>query len=972
MAFQTAGRQEEALDELAMRADVTEQGPPPRPTEAGVQWKELRERAEAAGDRVLCARSALALANLALEDLLSRGENAAAAEAIPAFQEAANLYVAAGMAGRDAAVNATLGRTLLRYGLVDGVSLLTKAVELWEAAGDAGGVDGARRDLHVWYLARGEADSAEAVYQAVVASSRIQSDLTRPTDTVASALKAYSQADFAAAHAMAEAALGDAVAPGQEASLLLQQASALLGSGARPEALECAERAVALLSPAAPCVMLGDALFHMGMAKGTQEAVRSLWQKAAQNDEACGLWVSAADRLMNLAQFLGQGHGTAREVDLLYGQARGFLANGCDRKTLIARGNLAQRQGQIAFFQRDFAACGQWYTEAEALFRATDQAADLAFTLSQQGLMLFQIAHDNQDPALWRAAVQRFDEALEGFSRLGLRSEQARLHYLVASATLEESWLEKDSSRESNHRISEARLEAAALLLDQMRGGRREAEITRAQNSREDFAKEQEKIYDLGFRLHLQVLQQTDCALLWLERMKARALLDALADGSADLPIPMDADPDLAARAIELEQEREKLVSSPGPVPPGLRLQKLNAELVKVWETMARRPETSAYAAMRLGRPVGWSDLRRGLRKECARPEAEGRNIVAVHFAWPFRTDPKQRINLIVSRADWDYPRAATLDIDPGNLMNFARSCFGGASDMRSPLRSYLRTVGGDHQWQQNFAPLLAPLAEWTNQGDIICLIPHGPLHSVPLHALHLDGIPLAERNAVFYAPSAAVLLHCLNRVPNREMRDSGGRAPAAIFGCSLASGFLPTLPRAVEEAKFVAGQPWLDPGAGPVLDENVTGENLRSFWPAASVIHFAGHGLESPVAWENGIVLAEGERISALDFVRIKLQADLVTLSSCRTGRSRRSEGDELLGLVPALLRAGVSSVLASQWEVRERPTEMLMGRFYELVYGHERKNKAEALRLAVTKVREEFPLLADWAPFALFGDWK
>ena len=38
--------------------------------------------------------------------------------------------------------------------------------------------------------------------------------------------------------------------------------------------------------------------------------------------------------------------------------------------------------------------------------------------------------------------------------------------------------------------------------------------------------------------------------------------------------------------------------------------------------------------------------------------------------------------------------------------------------------------------------------------------------------------------------------------------------------------------------------QPWLLPGQGPVLDEDVTRANLLRLLPDATVVHFVGHGV--------------------------------------------------------------------------------------------------------------------------------
>lgn len=61
-----------------------------------------------------------------------------------------------------------------------------------------------------------------------------------------------------------------------------------------------------------------------------------------------------------------------------------------------------------------------------------------------------------------------------------------------------------------------------------------------------------------------------------------------------------------------------------------------------------------------------------------------------------------------------------------------------------------------------------------------------------------------------------------------------------------------------------------------------------------------------------------------------MKLNAELVVLSACDTGRGRIS-GDGVIGLSRSLISAGVPSVLVSLWSVPDAPTAGLMIEFYQ-----------------------------------------
>ena len=56
---------------------------------------------------------------------------------------------------------------------------------------------------------------------------------------------------------------------------------------------------------------------------------------------------------------------------------------------------------------------------------------------------------------------------------------------------------------------------------------------------------------------------------------------------------------------------------------------------------------------------------------------------------------------------------------------------------------------------------LVAPIFDRIRAGDWIYLVPHGPLHRVPLHAVPCRGVRLADAHPVLYTPSASVLRYC-------------------------------------------------------------------------------------------------------------------------------------------------------------------------------------------------------------------
>jgi CHAT domain-containing protein/Tfp pilus assembly protein PilF len=147
-------------------------------------------------------------------------------------------------------------------------------------------------------------------------------------------------------------------------------------------------------------------------------------------------------------------------------------------------------------------------------------------------------------------------------------------------------------------------------------------------------------------------------------------------------------------------------------------------------------------------------------------------------------------------------------------------------------------------------------------------------------------------------------------------------------------------------------------------------------------IIHFATHGLLNSRHPElSGVVLSlVDERgrpqdgfLRAHEIYNLKLNAELVVLSACRTALGKEIKGEGLVGLTRGFMYAGAARVVASMWDVKDEATAELMKRFYQGMF-KERRRPAEALRAAQVSMwkepRWEAPYF--WAGFALQGEWK
>ena len=66
-------------------------------------------------------------------------------------------------------------------------------------------------------------------------------------------------------------------------------------------------------------------------------------------------------------------------------------------------------------------------------------------------------------------------------------------------------------------------------------------------------------------------------------------------------------------------------------------------------------------------------------------------------------------------------------------------------------------------------------------------------------------------------------------------------------------------------------------------------------------------------------------------EIMRLKLNADLVTLSACSTGLGKLVNGEGVLGLTRAFFYAGARYVTVSLWNVNVCATATLMKSFYK-----------------------------------------
>ncbi len=241
-----------------------------------------------------------------------------------------------------------------------------------------------------------------------------------------------------------------------------------------------------------------------------------------------------------------------------------------------------------------------------------------------------------------------------------------------------------------------------------------------------------------------------------------------------------------------------------------------------------------------------------------------------------------------------------------------------------------------------------------------LVIVPHEDLNYIPFQVLQdpADRRFLGERFQITYAPSASILL--------------GLKASGTLTGGRLLAVADPAIPAAGVEVAAIAK---LFPNRSKVIANALAPESdvkvvVRDF----DIVHLSVHGkfdaaepMLSYLSLTRGT--ADDGKLTAAEMFGLPLEnSRLVVLSACETGRAEATHGNEILGMVRALMYAGANTLVLSYWEVDSDATALWMETFYQAALTHA---LPEAARMALVKVKSS-PTYSHpyyWAAFAMVG---
>jgi len=306
------------------------------------------------------------------------------------------------------------------------------------------------------------------------------------------------------------------------------------------------------------------------------------------------------------------------------------------------------------------------------------------------------------------------------------------------------------------------------------------------------------------------------------------------------------------------------------------------------------------------------------------------------------------------------------------------------------------------------FEMLLQPIQSRIDSAQKLVIIPDGELAYLPFELLRLSGGNsnhryLIETHQVLYAPSTSIFFRSTrnDRTPDvdqKELLIVGNPSLQPADSTEMVQLHVNWQNEVVHNELF---QPWqrvkplyfvqqeitrisqlfLSNQVTVLSGEKATESHFKQFSNPARYkrIHFATHGfINESESQLSGLFLGlpdslEDGFLRIPEISQLRLNADLVVLSACQTGRGKLYRSNEVESLARAFMAAGTSAVIVSLWNVDDRSTAIFMEDFYRYL---KEDNQSPSGALARTKIdmlkSEEFQHPYYWAPFVLISCYE
>lgn len=634
-----------------------------------------------------------------------------------------------------------------------------------------------------------------------------------------------------------------------------------------------------------------------------------------------------------------------------------------------------------------------------------------AITLNHLG-RAYDLAREQQK------SLDYFGKALPVWRAVGDRNGEAAALYGLARA----------EAKLDNLAAARQHTEAAVAIINALR-----TKVTARDLRASYFA----SVQDL-YKLHIDLLMRLHrrqpsagfdvAALKTYEQARARSLIDMLAEASAD--IRQGVDPALLARERSLHQmlnaeaERQmRIFGGQHTEEAAVAVRRKIEDLLTQLDTIEAELKANSprYTALTQPAPLGLPEIQSAVTDEATLlleySLGEERS-----YLWAVTK---------TSFASYELPSRAVVEAAARRCYDLltARNRFvkfETAEEKRERVRQ------ADAEYPKAAAALsqmlLGPVAAQLGQKRLL-IVPDGALEYLPFAALTIPKsgsttfVPLMVEHEVTSIPSAstlAVLRQELKerapaekvvavfadpvfdkedeRITGNVSRNAGGHHGASATGggetIAVANVQEPEkysdevpalvrLPYTRQEADAILG---LAPASGRKAALGFEANRAAAMSDDLAkyrIIHFATHSfLDSTNPELSSIALSMLDRqakpqngyLRAHEVFNLKLGAELVVLSGCRTGLGKEVKGEGLYGMTRGFMYAGAKRVVVSLWDVQDQATARLMSDFYRGLLGPKRPPAASALRAAQIAIWREGRWQAPyyWAGFVLQGEPK
>jgi CHAT domain-containing protein len=627
-------------------------------------------------------------------------------------------------------------------------------------------------------------------------------------------------------------------------------------------------------------------------------------RRALTLERAIGSNASVARTLLSISEArraLGDTAGAATDLR----RAR-TLATAAGDELTVATALL--REGQLKLAARQMTAANTTIDRAIRTFERIGASSSLSLALTFRARV--------------RVAQKRFDDAIKIANDAGARAESAGQLDVVAQART----IAGEAYR-ANGDLTRAR---SAFVSAVEATERERAQIAGGAESRQQY-------FERAVAPYLALVEldaaagHAESALEFAERAKARVLFDVLREGQPNLLSAMS--PAERARDISLRREIAALVRD-------------NGDATKL------RDKRDEYAAFRASLFAAHPQLRVAAGQPPRFTTADAKSVL------PAATDAIVELAVTSTRVfifviTRDSIRVFDAAASRTRVLALAERLAREVATRNLAFRDTSRAL---------YDAILKPAAAVLATKKRLCIIPDQELWRVPFAALVTENDRyLAERVALFHAPSLGVLVDAMHAPPPRS-------APRllAVANTQVKEAF-----GEVHELQALYGES----RSLLLIGAAATEQRVASSAPSANVIHIATHGvfndarpLESHLVFTPSV--DDDGVLDAREMMQLRIGADLVVLSACETAAGRPAAGEGMIGMSWALFVAGCPTMLASEWKVESSSTSAMMIAFHRgIATSH--LAPCDALRdaqLAVMRTaRREHPFY--WASFVVLG---